>query len=123
MRYWSIAALLTLAAMAVLYAFPPETSSFYPRCTFHLVTGLHCPGCGSTRAVHELLHGNFAGAFRHNALLFVLLPAVFFGLIQTKRTGCSWLQQRFAGWAIGILLLGFAVLRNLPMAPFHHLAP
>src|SRR5690606_32381537 len=32
------------------------------QCPVHGVTGGFCPGCGSTRAVHELLHGDVAGS-------------------------------------------------------------
>ena len=47
-------ALLGLAA--VLFFFNPAQSGFYPFCVFHRTTGLLCPGCGSLRALHQLLH-------------------------------------------------------------------
>jgi len=64
-----------LAAMAVtLYRFSPESYGFYPQCPFHALTGLLCPGCGATRAVAALVHGNLAEAMRWNGLVVVLLP-------------------------------------------------
>src|SRR6266849_4690635 len=58
----------------ILYRFDPATVHGYPRCVFHALTGLQCPGCGTTRALHHLLHGDIAGAFRLNAMLFVAVP-------------------------------------------------
>src|SRR6266853_1383676 len=70
------AAALTVACLlAVLYFFSPEQYSFYPRCLLHSWTGLQCPGCGSLRAAHHLLHGQIGAAFRLNPL-FVLSLAV-----------------------------------------------
>src|SRR5262245_59462168 len=34
-----------------------QSSSFYPACTFKQLTGLDCPGCGLTRAMHSLMTG------------------------------------------------------------------
>jgi ABC-type amino acid transport system permease subunit len=39
-----------------------------------MMTGLKCPGCGSQRAIHSLLHFDFVQAFRYNALLVLSLP-------------------------------------------------
>lgn len=47
-----------------------------PQCVFLHVTGLQCPGCGSQRALHALLHGHLAEAFSQNALLVVLGPVL-----------------------------------------------
>ena len=41
-----------------------------------MLTGLKCPGCGSQRAVHALLHADFAAAWGYNALLVVSVPVV-----------------------------------------------
>lgn len=57
-----------------------------PKCSFKLLTGFSCPGCGIQRAIHAMLHGHIAEAIQYNyfllysgpyALLFVvewLLP-------------------------------------------------
>src|SRR2546425_12377672 len=74
----SFAGVLALVAGAstLLFFFDPGSYRFYPRCLFNQVTGLLCPGCGSLRALHQLLHGHVAAAFHLNALLVLFLPAV-----------------------------------------------
>lgn len=62
------------AMLAVVYWFPPAEHSFYPRCPFYAVTHRLCPGCGGTRALHELLHLNVLGALHYNALVTMLAP-------------------------------------------------
>ncbi len=119
-------AFAVIAAGVVLFWFNPAQSRFYPFCFFHQLTGLHCPGCGGTRALHQLLHGNVAVALHLNALLVILLPLF------------AWLGVRFAAgkiipspaarpvspkwlWLFLALAVVFAVLRNLPA--FAWLAP
>src|ERR1700722_3214681 len=72
--------IISLTAMfgcaAVLFLFNPSQYPFYPRCLFHQWTGWNCPGCGSTRAMYQLLHGHLAMAMRCNVLLILSLPFV-----------------------------------------------
>ena len=124
-----VLAALVLALIAVLFFFPPGQYGFYPRCLLHSMTGLHCPGCGSLRAIHELTHGHFPEALRLNALLVAALPALTVALIlRARRTGLRGLfefelpQSKWVWWGLGVLAV-FGVLRNLPFAPFHLLAP
>ena len=63
-----------VALIIVYYRVSPTSSVFFPKCAFLLLTGLKCPGCGSQRAVHALLHADLASAFAHNALLVLSLP-------------------------------------------------
>ena len=59
----SVAAAIVLTAAIFLYSeFDPAGSVFWPKCPFHLLTGLECPGCGSQRAVHSLLNGDLLSA-------------------------------------------------------------
>ncbi len=85
--------LMALAAMAaaVLFQFDPSRSAFYPGCMFHRMTGLLCPGCGSLRACHQLLHGHWAAAFHDNPLLILTLIAGAVYLLLTR--GRSWSGQ------------------------------
>src|SRR5271170_2433470 len=62
-----------LGAGAFVYFFNPGTHGFYPVCLFHQLTGLNCPGCGMTRALYALLHGNFLLALKDNALFIFTL--------------------------------------------------
>lgn len=64
----------TLIFCAIYFSIDPETSRFMPRCLFHELTGRQCPGCGSQRMLHALLHGDIITAWHHNALLLCLLP-------------------------------------------------
>jgi hypothetical protein len=63
-----------LGGLAVVYRFSPTEYSFYPRCPVFLVTHRLCPGCGSTRALHSLLHFDVQSAFHYNALFTLLFP-------------------------------------------------
>ena len=64
-RRWTAAAIwASLAAGgAYLYWFEPGKTGFFPSCPFRALTGFNCPGCGTTRALHQLLHGNVVAAF------------------------------------------------------------
>src|SRR5215471_10447887 len=75
-RKWIVAA--TVAGIAasgvILFHFDPEKAGFFPVCQFHQWTGLDCPGCGSQRALHALLHGQLITALHDNLLLILSLP-------------------------------------------------
>ncbi|MDR3269438.1 MAG: DUF2752 domain-containing protein [Tannerella sp.] len=70
-------AVAILTGGIIYYLFDPEASVLFPKCPFLMLTGVKCPGCGSQRTVHALLHGDFCGAFLQNALLVCTLPYLF----------------------------------------------
>jgi hypothetical protein len=70
----AVAALL--GGLAVVYKFPPTEYSFYPRCPVYLATHWLCPGCGSTRALHALLHGDLGAALHYNVFFTLLAPVM-----------------------------------------------
>jgi Protein of unknown function (DUF2752) len=74
-----------VAALSLLFFFDPAAGLFYPPCLFRSVLGMACPGCGSLRAIHQLLHGNFAAAWRLNQGMTVIAPV---------------LAVTFAGWGL-----------------------
>jgi hypothetical protein len=123
---WFIGIALGLAglgAAAVVYFFNPTAYPFYPSCQFHRLTGLNCPGCGATRALYALLHGNWATALRDNAL-FVggLAAAMLRGLWVAARKlrrqpAGEWFPAQWT-WPLLFIALVFAVLRNLPAFSF-----
>lgn len=103
-------------AIFFLYLFDPVRSGVYPICLLHAWTGLYCPGCGSLRALHCLLHGDLAAALRFNALfvLLVLIAAAAWPLRAGRR---RWL------WVLLAVTVAFGVLRNIARPPFSLLAP
>ena len=122
-----IGAVLGFTAL-VLFAFDPRRYAFYPVCMFHRSTGLLCPGCGSLRAMHQLLHGHLAAAFRFNALLVSALPfagwwAVRCGLrkVRSQPAGLEFSPVWLWGALVAVVLFG--VLRNLPFPQLAWLAP
>lgn len=64
-----------VSAGLIYWFFDPSTS-YFPRCPIYMITGWQCPGCGSQRAIHALLNGDIAAAWRFNAMLLVLLPII-----------------------------------------------
>ena len=56
------------ALLMIYYWFDPSEIELFPKCPFYMLTGLKCPGCGSQRAIHSLLHLDFIGAIRYNLL-------------------------------------------------------
>lgn len=107
------------AAAAALFAFDPERVRIYPVCAFHQWTGLWCPGCGTTRALHQLLHGNVSAAFRFNALSMSMLPVAGYLIV---RGDVSTLKPTWI-WVLLAVVVAFGVLRNIPAYPFTLLAP
>jgi len=121
--------LLGTAAIILLRVFDPATSGIFPPCPIRYLTGLYCPGCGSLRAMHALLHGELAQAWAMNPLMIVMLPFVTYGLVsaallELRGNGLPEIMLP-AKWirAFCVLVVLYAVARNLPLYPFDLLAP
>ncbi len=70
------------AALVTLRAVNPETVSWFPlRSSCGAVTGLPCIFCGTTRAVHYLINGDFARALYFNWLSFPVTIATLLILL------------------------------------------
>jgi len=68
------AALAAGAGFWVLRHYDPNSaSSPFPPCSFLAVTGYYCIGCGLTRALHALAHGDVVAAFSMNPLAMLML--------------------------------------------------
>ena len=76
-----ITAVVAIVAAIVYFYFDPSSSRLFPRCLFLETTGVKCPGCGSQRAVHALLHGQVGAAWHYNAMLVVGIPLIVFYLL------------------------------------------
>lgn len=116
-RAWSGWLLLALLLLLV-YRVDPEQSRAYPVCPTYGLFGLHCPVCGSTRALHALLHGDLAGSLRKNMLL---LPGLAGLLLLCRKPQVRWQPPLL--WAGVAVMILYGILRNLPFYPLNLLAP
>ena len=109
---------VVLSCLFLLYFFNPDEVPVFPRCVFFALTGYHCAGCGTLRAIHCLLNGNVNAALAMNPLLVVSIPFLGVMLLYPKRFRRAWVPPVI----FGILLL-YGVFRNIPVEPFLFLAP
>lgn len=131
MKTLKISLLSVFAAGFLSYFYfldPHKETGHFLACPFRMLTGWDCPGCGSQRLIHDLLHLNFAEAFHDNALLFISLPFVMYILgifIANHVFGSHYRVKIFYknGFVLGVflLLVGFGIARNLPFTPFSYL--
>jgi hypothetical protein len=101
-------------------ALSPVVSALLGACPFLAATGLACPGCGTTRALRALLHGEVAAAFAFNPLLFVLGPltaAVLTLSLLRIDNDRSARARTVLLWLIPAIVIAFWVWRNLPGYP------
>lgn len=116
--------LLLIAGAAYLYLFEPGRSGFFPLCPFRLLTGLQCPGCGTTRALHEIVHGHFGAAFMLNPLLLIASPFLIWAFLRyTIIVMNGGMPRRNALpapyiYAIFFVVVGFWIFRNTTFYPF-----
>ncbi len=125
-------AVLTIALsgfIAIYYLFNPSQVVFIP-CPLYFTTGLYCPGCGSQRAIHALLHVDIVSAFRFNPLMVLTMPILIYGLGITLTNWVKGTRYRFMLFYSKFFIYGYFgtalvywVLRNIPYAPFNILAP
>ncbi|GAB7043215.1 MULTISPECIES: DUF2752 domain-containing protein [Catenuloplanes] len=116
---------VSAAAGYVLWADPAAAdANAQPTCIVKYLTGFDCPGCGGTRAVWYMMHGDIPAAARHHAVLLFAVPFVAYLYV-------AWAGKALFGWRLPswepssrslIWFLAawaaFSVLRNLPWAPF-----
>ena len=116
---------LTLALGATyLFIFEPGKTGFFPGCPFRAITGFTCPGCGSTRGLHRLLHGDMVAAFELNPLMVLSLPFLLYALLRYTNAAVRGrplhriqLNSKYI-WMLLVVILSFWVFRNTPFYPF-----
>ena len=115
-----------LGACAYILAVDPNHSSAYPQCPTKLVTGLDCPLCGATRAVHSLLRADLRGAMDHNLVFVLLLPFIAYAFVAWTATRMGRpmkpipMSSKWVNIPLAIVLVVFTVVRNLH-GPLHWL--
>lgn len=107
-------------AVVLVFVFRDFIMSLAPllgKCTFHAITGLWCPGCGNTRSVNAMLHGNIILAVRNNIslpfiavlLLMLYIELIFdiFGKHIKILTRKAWVW-----WTVLVLFGVYFIVRN-----------
>lgn len=117
------------AASLLLWNFDPARVNFFPACPLFQLTGFACPGCGTTRGFHALLHGDLLTAIDYN-LLVPLFAAIGFVTILSlvsvvvRGKGLIRLSKSpvYLFTLFGVMVI-FGILRNIPYEPFTFLFP
>jgi hypothetical protein len=119
MRSPLLAAAVALGATAYVGTVDPNQSGHYPTCPFLFLTGRYCPGCGSLRAVHALVHGDLGAAIGLNVL--TVLGAVVLTGMWARWAARSWrgetrttVAPRWVHYTLLAVVVAFGVVRNLP---------
>jgi Protein of unknown function (DUF2752) len=125
-RILAVALALTIGGVGfwVLRSFPPTADSWYPKCVFYQATGLHCPGCGGTRALGALVRGDLLLAIRNNPMVILGIPTMLALVVhqqRRERTGRSAFPR--LAWALFFLLVIFFIARNIPSPTTSPFAP
>jgi hypothetical protein len=123
-----VTALLIWLSIAIgatyLFIFEPGKSGFFPACPFRTLTGFTCPGCGSTRGLHRLLHGDVVAAFEFNPLMVLSLPFLLYALVRYTAAAVSGrpLQRHYVNakyiWMLFAVIMSFWIFRNTRFYPF-----
>ena len=88
-------------------------------CPFRLATGLDCPLCGATRAVHSFATGHPLRALDHNLLIGIAIPIAIVALAvwlvaAMCRRPVRWPTVPRGAWITLVLVVGgFWILRNV----------
>ena len=103
----------------VLYAFLILHTPFRIPCLFREVTGLQCPGCGTSRMALALMRFDIPAAFAYNPVAFFSFPAwflisicAFIGRPKALRSSKNLLQILYINIVVYMI---FAIFRNLPL--------
>jgi hypothetical protein len=121
-------AVSALSGLALLHVRDPYVTGAYGTCPWLALTGAFCPGCGGLRALHDLTHGDVAGAASANLLVVVALLAgalVWLGWLRSRLAARPYrLPRRLALVLAATALVAvpvFTLLRNFE--PTAWLAP
>jgi hypothetical protein len=110
---------MVLVAVGYLAAVDPNRPGHYPGCPILAISGYYCPGCGGLRAIHDLAHGQPKAALSANLVVTLLAPVAIIGWAIWTRNRLQRRPNRVrvGPWALvlgSIVLIAFAVLRNVP---------
>lgn len=114
----AVAVIAALFIAFVFYYNVNPDSGLMPRCSFKLLTGYDCPGCGFQRALHALLHGQVADAWAYNPFVFFAVPvALLYIIVEAGRKRRPQLHRRIVSppalWGILAAIVIWWIVRNI----------
>ena len=110
--------IMTLGLIAV-GVYDPNEPGVFPPCPFRALTDYLCPGCGTLRMIHALLHGDLGTAWSLHPLGVLLTPVgLWYFLNQTSiatrgRQIWAWQMPSWAGWTVLAVVLAYWLGRNI----------
>lgn len=118
-----------IVGITILYLYNPEKKGIFPPCPFKYITGLYCPGCGTLRGIHQLLHGNFLKALHMNPLMVLSIPFIVFvkayewyhKFIKNNNKRLVFTHNFYI--ILLTIIFSYWILRNINIYPFTLLAP
>lgn len=128
-RWFLLGGLCLLAAAPLARDLWPLVNELVPRCPFHVLTGLHCPGCGTWRALSAFVQGDWRLAAACNPILCLAVPLLAWEWCRPPASPVQSTAQperrRFPATSRLVLLVvcTYWILRNVPLFPFTLLAP
>ena len=118
--------ILPFASVGMAYLFSLYVFRYItlPSCYLYELTGIYCPGCGCTRAVYALIHGDVILSLKQNPLVIVSLAALFVLYIELVFRAFgkklrTFVHSKYFLWDAFIAIMIYTVLRNI----FPQLAP
>lgn len=119
-RQFLIVSVVLIAVIVTVWYFNPEDAIWMPKCPLKHLTGYDCPGCGATRALHAVLHGDIYGAIRYNLFLvigvaYAALAVLVSRIKATSRYGGfrRVMLGKTVGWIYITLFFAWWILRNI----------
>ena len=118
---------IIIVILIIFYLVGGDYFHIHLYCPIYTFLHLYCPGCGATRMLSSLIHGNLYQAFRYNPLLFVFLPFFLLYFIYDCFTEATCKVRKTKEiepaicFTLIFLFMGYGILRNIPL--FDYLKP
>ena len=104
----SMVLIVGIVGLVFLFLYNPADIQGFPRCPFYALTGYKCPGCGTLRGIHSLLHLRFQEAWSYNPLMVVSMPVLLLMMV-FPRFRQNVFVSRLVLWGV----VSYWVLRNV----------